>query len=345
MRAENLTFPEAARKLAERLGVELKGRAGDRPRARAQGPAGAHQRRGRAVLSPRSSTRAPAPAITCASGGCADDLIARFGIGWAPAGVGPPYGTCAGRATRTDIEKSGLCVARPRGDGCYDRFRGRVMFPILDSEERVIGFGGRILEGDEAKYINSPETALFRKGRTLYAFPLARKAMGERGRAIVVEGYFDAIACHAAGFTETVATLGTALTQEHLEVLRRTPSGSMRRTTRDSAGMKAVLRSQELFEAARLEVRVVRLPPGARSRLVPGRQGPQALAREIEHAVTADGLPPGGDRGELPGHRRGPAGADAGGGGGAGGAGRRGGADSLHPAAGGALLPARMSNV
>ena len=287
MRAENLTFPEAARRLADRLGVQLKGtREGGQARrqkdllVRINGEAVQFYRR-QLDESARARDYLRERRLD-------DDLIAAFGIGWAP----PEWDLLYGHLRRQgyqdpDIEKSGLCVRRPRGDGCYDRFRGRVMFPILDSEERVIGFGGRLLEGDEAKYINSPETALFRKGRTLYAFPQARKAMGERGRAIVVEGYFDAIACHAAGFTETVATLGTALTQEHLEVLRRHTERVYAAYDSDSAGMKAVLRSQELFEAVRLDVRIVRLPQGQDPDSFLAEQGREALAQEIEHAVTA----------------------------------------------------------
>jgi len=287
MRAENLTFPEAARKLAARLGVDFAGRRESDPArglkdllARINAEAASFFR-GQLEGSARAGEYLKSRGLT-------DELIARFRIGWAPAEWDGLYHHLRRQGYHDpDIEKSGLCVARARADGCYDRFRGRIMFPILDSQERVIGFGGRILEGEEAKYINSPETLLFHKGRTLYAFPLARKEMGERGRAIVVEGYFDAIACHAAGFTETVATLGTALTQEHLEVLRRHTGRVYAAYDSDSAGMKAMLRSQELFAAARLEVRVVRLPPGADPDSFLAENGPDALAAEIENAVSA----------------------------------------------------------
>jgi DNA primase len=305
MRAENLTFPEAARKLAERLGVDFRGRRESDP---ARGLKDLLARiNAEAASFFRGQLEGSAPARDyLKSRALTDELIARFRIGWAPPEWDKLYGHLRRQGYHDpDIEKSGLCVARPRADGCYDRFRGRIMFPILDLEQRVIGFGGRILEGGggaavpaaselagetpapPAKYINSPETPLFHKGRTLYAFPLARKAMGERGRAIVVEGYFDAIACHAAGFTETVATLGTALTQEHLEVLRRHTSRVYAAYDSDSAGMKAILRSQGLFEAARLEVWVVRLPPGADPDSLLAENGPDALAGEIENAVSA----------------------------------------------------------
>lgn len=287
MRAENLTFPEAVRKLAERLGVEVKGRReSDHVRgekeflARINGEAASFFRqqldgnaRAREYLRER---------------GLSDEIIAHFRIGWAPADWDRLFKHLRKQGFRvSDIEKSELCVARSQSEGCYDRFRARVMFPILDADERVIGFSGRIIEGDEPKYINSPETALFHKSRTLYAFNLARKAMGERGRAILVEGQFDVIACHATGFTETVATLGTALTDEHVQILRRHTGRVYATYDSDSAGMKAVLRSQERFEAARLDVRIVRLPEGSDPDSFLATNGPEALAAEIEKAVAA----------------------------------------------------------
>jgi DNA primase len=305
MRAENLTFPEAAQRLAQRLGVELKGH---RESDRARGIRDLLERinADTAEFFRRRLEESPHALEYLRKRGITDDLIARFGIGWAPPEWDRLYRHLRQMGCgEADVEKAGLCVARPRGDGCYDRFRGRVMFPILDGQERIVGFGGRLLEdagsaavsaagepaggtpAPPAKYINSPETALFRKGRTLYGFPQARKAMGERERAIVVEGYFDAIACHAAGFTETVATLGTALTAEHLELLRRHTGRVYAAFDSDSAGMKAMLRSHELFEAARLEVRVVRLPEGQDPDSFLAEGGAEAFARELEQALAA----------------------------------------------------------
>jgi DNA primase len=287
MRAENLTFPEAVRKLAERLGVEVKGRReNDRTRsekellARINGEAASFFRHQlESTARPREYLR---------ERGLSDEIIARFGIGWAPADWDCLYKHLRKQGFKdADIEKAGLCRARPRAEGCYDLFRARVMFPILDAEERVIAFSGRIVEGEEAKYINTSETALFHKSRTLYAFHLARKAMGERGRAILVEGQFDVIACHGAGFTETVAALGTALTEDHVQILRRHTPRVYATYDSDSAGMKAVLRGQELFEAGRLDVRIVRLPEGSDPDSFLAQNGPDALAAKLEQAVTA----------------------------------------------------------
>ena len=317
MRAENLTFPEAARKLAERLGIEFKGRRED-AHVRSERDLVARINGEAARFFQRELAKCAPAREYLSSRGQGDEIVAHFMLGWAPADWDALYKHLRRQGHRdADIEKTGLCVARKGGDGCYDRFRARIMFPILDADERVIAFSGRIVEGYEPtawqdraseqggpspvtlqgsasergnaspKYINSPETALFRKGRTLYAFPLARKAMGDRGRALLVEGQFDVIACHAAGFTETVATLGTALTEDHVQVLRRHTGRVYAAYDSDSAGMKAVLRSQELFEAARLDVRIVCLPQGADPDSFLRERGAEALAAEIDNALTA----------------------------------------------------------
>ncbi len=161
-----------------------------------------------------------------------------------------------------ELAKAGLVVVRQDG-GFYDRFRNRLIFPISDATGRVIAFGGRALADDQQpKYLNSPETMLFQKGQTLWAFDRARRAIADSSRAIIVEGYLDAIACHEAGFAETVATMGTALTREHVELLRRRTERLLLAFDSDSAGLAAALRGRELFQEAGLEVWVVTLPEG-----------------------------------------------------------------------------------
>ncbi len=161
-----------------------------------------------------------------------------------------------------EVARAGLAIQRDDG-GFYDRFRNRLMFPIRDTSGWIIAFGGRALADDQQpKYLNSPETTLFQKGQTLWAFDLARRAMADKGHAIVVEGYMDAIACHEAGFTETVATMGTALTTHHVELLRRRTDRLVLAFDADSAGLAAATRSTELFRQAELDVRVLTLPEG-----------------------------------------------------------------------------------
>jgi DNA primase len=160
------------------------------------------------------------------------------------------------------------------------------MFPIRDVSGRVIAFGGRAMSDDKGpKYLNSPETPLFQKGQTLWGLDRARQAMGDVGRAIVVEGYLDAIACHEAGMREAVATMGTALTAEHVELLRRRAGRLVLAFDSDSAGLAAALRGRELFERAGVEVLVVTLPEGMDPDDVIRKRGGEAFGELVEGAA------------------------------------------------------------
>jgi len=162
-----------------------------------------------------------------------------------------------------DAEKAGLVA---HGDyGHYDRLRGRLIFPIFDVQERPIAFGGRLIaeaRPGQPKYWNSPETPVFSKSKTLYGLSRARKAIAAREQAVVVEGYTDVIACHQAGFENVVATLGTSLTEEHVQILARLASVVLLAFDADSAGLKAASRAAQIFEAQEVEVRVLDLPEG-----------------------------------------------------------------------------------
>jgi DNA primase len=184
-----------------------------------------------------------------------------------------------------ELGRAGLAIQRDDG-GFYDRFRNRLIFPIRDATGRVIAFGGRALADDQQpKYLNSPETALFQKGETLWAFDLARRAMSDKGRAIVVEGYMDAIACHEVGFAETVATMGTALTSRHVDLLRRRTERLVLAFDSDSAGLAAALRSSEFFRQAEVEVRVTTLPEGMDPDNVIRTKAAAAFGEIVEAAV------------------------------------------------------------
>ena len=162
-----------------------------------------------------------------------------------------------------DAEKAGLVTIGERGT--FDKLRGRLIFPIFDVQERPIAFGGRLIaeaRPGQPKYWNSPETPVFSKSRTLYGLWRARKAIAAREQAIVVEGYTDVIACHQAGFENVVATLGTSLTEEHVQTLARLASVVLLAFDADSAGLKAAARAAQIFEAQEVEVRVLDLPEG-----------------------------------------------------------------------------------
>ena len=166
------------------------------------------------------------------------------------------------------LEAAGLAVARKGGEGFYDRFRHRVMVPISDRQGRVIGFGGRSLDGAEPKYLNSPETELFEKGKHLFALDRAASAIRKDDRAVVVEGYFDVIALHAAGITNAVASLGTALSRQQITQLCRCCDSRrmILNFDTDGAGIRAAQRAigevEQLALQGQLELRVLQLPSG-----------------------------------------------------------------------------------
>ncbi|MEC4681429.1 MAG: toprim domain-containing protein, partial [Nitrospirota bacterium] len=152
---------------------------------------------------------------------------------------------------------------RVQGFSTYDRFRNRVLFPIADIRGQVLAFGGRIMQDESSpKYLNSPETDLFSKGRSLYGLDKARQAATAAGRFYLVEGYFDVIALYEHGLTNVLAPLGTALTSEHVQVLRRFVPSVTLVFDGDSAGVNAALRTLDLFVNSGVEVRVLLLPTG-----------------------------------------------------------------------------------
>jgi len=288
---ENLDFMEAARWLARKAGVTLK-ETGSASRSEREVLAQVNEQ---AASFYEKRLRSPAGQVCgdyLKERGLTDDVIERFRIGFAPAGWEELFShlRMSGSSAR-DIAAAGLCLPRQRAPGHYDRFRNRVMFPICDAEGRVIGFGGRLMPGAEdqgpttAKYLNSPETALFRKGRALYGLNLARKAFQERQRAIVVEGYFDCVACHQAGLAEAAATMGTALTPDQAMALRRYVERIVLAFDADSAGFAATLRSVPLFARAGLSARVARFAGGLDPDAYRQEKGSDALRQSVEEAV------------------------------------------------------------
>ncbi|MGC4099652.1 MAG: DNA primase [Nitrospira sp.] len=219
--------------------------------------------------------------------GIQQGMIEQFGIG-----VAPPAGDALLKAltrqgfTSGELLGAGLLTARDKGLGYYDKFRGRVMFTITDLRKRVVGFGGRVMGEGIPKYLNSPDTVLFKKGQTLFALDHAREAIARTKTVIVVEGYFDAIALHQVGLTHTVATLGTALTSEHIQILRRFASKVVLLFDPDAAGVRAALRGLDLFVNSGLGVKVVTLPAGEDPDTYIRKHGPDAFARLEEQAPS-----------------------------------------------------------
>lgn len=283
MRITGASFPDTVRELAEKVGIEVKESAGGAGSQAA--PSGRIERLNQATASWFQSnlrdqaTGAPARAYL-ASRGIEAAIIERFGIGYVPPDWDGLSTALAKQGfSASELAAAGLTVAREHASGFYDRFRGRVMFPIVDLRKRVVGFGGRILGEGTPKYLNSPDTPLFRKGQTLFALDVAREAVARLKTVIVVEGYFDAIALHQAGLTHTVATLGTALTPEHIQVLRRFASKVVLLFDPDQAGVRAALRGLDLFVNSGMGVTVVTLPEGEDPDTYVRQEGPDAFAR------------------------------------------------------------------
>jgi DNA primase len=269
MKTESLAFPEAVRRVAERFGVPLPEAAADtrrtaEPLAAVNALAAAFFR---AELTAAAGARARA---YLRERGLGDEIVDRFGLGYAP-GTGQALAQhLRARGVRIDdAVAAGLLVRRDAPAGVYDRFRDRIVFPISDPSGRVIAFGGRVLPGRPStgdpppKYLNSSESPIFRKGQTLYGLPQAREAIRRSGRALVVEGYLDVIALAQAGIAEVVAPLGTALTVEQLRLLRqRFTDDVIACFDGDAAGRRAAARSFPLFLEAGLWGRGVFLPAG-----------------------------------------------------------------------------------
>lgn len=199
-----------------------------------------------------------------------EETIQQFHLGYAPVGWNTIYKYLVEQKGKPvqQVEQAGLIKPRKEGNGYYDRFRDRIMIPIHDSQGRVIGFGGRSLGDELPKYLNSPETELFDKGKTLFALDQAKDAIRKQDQAVIVEGYFDAIALHAAGITNIVASLGTALSQEQVrQLLRYTESKQIvLNFDVDAAGTKASQRGigeiYPLVYGGQVQLRVLNLPNG-----------------------------------------------------------------------------------
>ena len=213
MEQDKVTFPEALRLLADRAGIELPKQergAGEEAFDRLYQANALARDFFRAGLGTTEGAKKARAYI--AARGFEEPWITRFEVGWAPEGWDGLLTALAKLIPAAVMEQAGLIVRRGDGSGHYDRFRNRVIFPVATAAGKVAGFGARVIAAeDEPKYLNSPETPVFRKGRLLYGLPVARAGMRESGEAIVSEGYLDVMRLHACGFTNAVSTCGTAL--------------------------------------------------------------------------------------------------------------------------------------
>ena len=261
-RYENVDFQTALRMLAQRAGVELResklaGRRRSEREAIYEANAAAQAYFAAELKRDRAAQR------YLHDRGITSETAERFGLGFAP----DSWDGFVGAARKAGIdyglaERAGLVRARAQGDGFYDFFRNRLMLPIYNLTGEVMAFGGRTLGDDTPKYINTPNTAAYTKGRHVYALQIARRAAAVEGALIVVEGYLDALALHQAGFANAVASLGTAFTPEQARELRRVAPNIYLSFDGDTAGQAATSRSIDMLVDEGLTVEVVALHGG-----------------------------------------------------------------------------------
>jgi DNA primase len=288
---EALDFPDAVEALAERTGVRLEREEDD--------PAADRRRRRRerllALLDRAASfytaylweSREAARAREYLSGRGLSEAVAReFRVGYAPSAWDRMIvGARQSGFSEEELVAAGL-AQRGRGGAIYDRFRGRIMFPLADARGRVLGFGARAMaEGRGPKYLNTSENELYHKGRQLFGINLARGQAAKAGRMVVVEGYTDVLALHQAGIRESVAIMGTALTQEQLAELGRSAPLVLLALDADRSGQEAMLRAARAAESRGMELRVVELPEGKDPADAVAQGGVRAFEEHLERAM------------------------------------------------------------
>lgn len=267
MQIEGIAFPEAVRMLAEKAGIEIPEDEADQERAgEKESVYNALRFAARYYYNALTQTGAGKQALTYLRGrGFTKKTIKSFGLGYAPDSWDALIKSAKEHhISDAHLEDAGLIIPRKDSSGHYDRFRGRVMFPILSHVGKVLGFGGRILEADsdQPKYINSPETQVYNKSRVLYGLFQAKHAIRKKEEALLVEGYTDVISLHQAGIENAVASSGTSLTREQVKLLGRYARRIVLLFDADAAGAGAALRGIDIILEEGLSVYAVELPPG-----------------------------------------------------------------------------------
>jgi DNA primase len=265
---ENLSFVEAVKRLADRAGIplEFENQPGQQ-QAR-------HLKETLLQMHEQIAQRWQTALANDANGQIARDYLARRGVsdeavklfrlGYAPEAWDDTVNWAKSKGYELPlVEQGGLILRKEDSDRFYDRFRGRLMFPICDEQGRIIGFSGRVLSGDEktAKYVNSPETPIFTKGKVFFGLDKSKRAILDAGFAIICEGQLDLIACFMAGVKNIVAPQGTAFTPDHARILKRYIDEVVLCFDSDSAGQNAAVRVLDSLLASGLAIRVATVPP------------------------------------------------------------------------------------
>jgi DNA primase len=289
MQYDHLSFPEAVERVAKRYGINVERTDG------ARDPRESGERESLYRINERAAANYHEILLSHVGGQRAldylksrkvnEEMARRFMVGYAPqAGSGLLDLLRREKLSVKDALRLGL-IGQRSGQQFREKFFARLMFPIINAGGKIVGFGGRVLDQGLPKYINSSETPLFRKGSTLYGLYQAKQGIRQTDRVLVVEGYLDVMALHQFGFDYAVATLGTALTPDHVRVLERYTQNIIALFDGDEAGRKAAARSFELFIEAGLLGRAAFLPKGEDPDTFIHRHGPQELEKILDEAV------------------------------------------------------------
>jgi len=293
MKHEKISFIEAVERLAERAGISLPKDRADREEASRI----SQERKSLFEINRhaadffhrclKSSPSAQTAREYLKKRGLKEEIIDKFGLGYAPgSGKGLLEAAVNKGYSKELLKKAGLITFSEKRNDYRDLFYDRVIFPISDVQSRIIAFGGRVLGERLPKYLNSPESGVFYKGKTLYALNLAKESIQKKNQVIVLEGYTDILTCHQFGIENSVATLGTALTGDHVSIISRYAEEVVIIYDADTAGVKATLRGLDLLIGSGLKVKVVALPQGTDPDDFLRSQGAEKFKREISRSLS-----------------------------------------------------------
>ena len=296
MLSENVDFLESVHGLADRAHIEIIAEAGGVPRGRKERLTAASE--AAAAFYYEVLTKSRTPMATKAreylgKRGLGSDVSKTWTLGFAPGGTALVTHLASAGFSADEMIDANLALKSDRGGQLRDRFYERIMFPIRDLQGRTIAFGGRVIEPKEPKYLNTTDTPIFHKSANMYGIERAKATITSNGTAIVVEGYTDVIALHEAGMTNVVATLGTALTREHVRLLSRFAKRVVFLFDGDAAGMRAADRASGFVDktitpeagAERISLEVTVLPGGQDPADYVGEHGAQALTTAVAEAI------------------------------------------------------------
>jgi DNA primase len=284
MKTQNVEFPEAVRFLAKMAGVTLS----ERHRGTDTSQREVHH----AAMAEAQSffqehlVRSELAMAYCTRRGLSKDVLDLWGIGYSPEGGGGLTARLRNKGFPMAECQALFLVDQDAGGGYYDKFRGRLMFPIWNEKSELVAFGGRLLGEGNAKYINSSDTPLYSKSRVLYGMNHARNALQKSNRAVLVEGYLDVIACHRAGVTSALASLGTMMSEQQVKLLKRWVEEVVILYDSDAPGQKAAGRASQMLVSEGLKVRVALMPEGDDPDTLLASKGAAAVQEAVEQGLS-----------------------------------------------------------